>query len=109
MKSATVSPFPQAAKSVRRKTPIDPALMAIEHNTPPPDGRCVLGGKYHALFKQLKPGSCVRCEPSELAVVKERLRRALAENRYLALKGCRAQGATCEDGHARVWALKDEK
>lgn len=90
----------------RRKTAIDAELLAVEHNTAPPLRRAGPEGKYHPHFTLLRPGSCVRCEPSEMNAVAIALRKQIEKGRYPALTGCAVRASRCEDGHARVWALK---
>ena len=103
---AAVSPFPVNPNKQRRKASIDPDLMAVEHNAPPPTQRMSAEGKYHALFSLMKPGSCVRCEPGEINTVAHALKKKIEAGKYPALKGLAVRAAKCEDGHGRVWARK---
>lgn len=100
-----VTAFPSTPR-IKRRTHIDADLLKVEHNVPPPTRRAGPEGKYHAQFAQLRPGSCVRCEPSEMNAVAIALRKQIQAGRYPALKGCSVRGSRCPDGHARVWALQ---
>lgn len=103
---AVASIFPTNPNK-RRKTGIDPEMLAVEHNVAPPTRRAGPEGKYHAQFSLLRPGSCVRCEAAEMNVLAGALRKAVVQGRYPVLKGCAVRSSMrCEDGHARVWALK---
>lgn len=105
MAHAAVSPFPTVAK--RRKEAIDPEMLKVEHNVPLPGHRSATAGKYHALFALMKAGSCIRCEPEEINQVANALRKQIQLKRYPALIGCVVRtAARCEDGAARVWAIK---
>lgn len=82
-------------------------MLAVEHGTPMPKFRSRNSDKYGPLFAKLKPGSCVRCEPTETAQLSQAMRKALNANRYPALIGCKVSSrARCDDGHGRVWAVK---
>lgn len=104
------SPFPTAAKTVRRNiTEIDPDLLVVEHDTKMPVYRSRSTDKYAVVFGKLKPGSCVRCQPSEKDRVANALRKAIDTGKLAALSGCRVVSRTgLPDGHARVWAMPAE-
>lgn len=97
-----VSPF---TGLVRKKTMahIDTSMLTVEHNTPLPEGRRVLG-KYDALFDSMKFGSCVACEPKEMNCVANALRKFLERNKRA---GKVVSVSRCEDGKARVWLVKE--
>jgi len=102
---AVASLFPTTAR-VKRRTEIDTEFLKVEHNSLPPGRRAVPDGKYHQQFSLLRPGSCIRCESSEMNAIAISLRKAIRDKRYPALKGCSVRScAKCEDGAARVWAL----
>ena len=105
--NAAVAPlFPTVAK-VKRKAAIDPDMLKVEHNVPLPGYRSAAEGKYHGQFSLMRPGSCVRCEADEINQIANALRKQIELKRYPALAGCSVRSAArCEDGHARVWALK---
>lgn len=102
---AVASIFPTTPR-VKRRTEIDTDLLKVEHDAPPPNRRAVPDGKYHQQFALMRPGSCIRCEASEMNAIAISLRKALKDRRYPALKGCSVRSCMkCEDGAARVWAL----
>lgn len=105
---ANVAPmFPTVAKPQRRRAGIDADLLKVEHNVPLPGGRSAADGKYHKHFALMKPGSCIRCEAGEINQVANALRKQIQMKRYPALTGCVVRSAArCEDGAARVWAIK---
>lgn len=103
--TAVATMFPRAVK--RPKPAIDVSMLKVEHNVPPPAYRASINGKYDKQFALMQPGSCVRCEAGETNQISAALRKAIAIGRYPALKGCSVRSCErCEDGHARVWALK---
>jgi hypothetical protein len=98
--------FPTVAR-ITRKTELDADLLKVEHNVKPPSRRLAHVGKYHDLFSTMRPGSCVRCESEEVNTIASALRSQIKLGKYPALKDCKVSAfARCEDGHARVWALK---
>ena len=104
--TATALMFPTVAK-VKRKAPLDADMLKVEHNVPLPGGRSAADGKYHKQFSLMQPGSCIRCEASETNQIANALRKSIERNRYPNLKGCVVRSAArCEDGAARVWAIK---
>lgn len=95
------------AKTVHNRAAIDPELLVVEHNAQPPKTRSVVGGKYEPVFGKLKPGSSIRCEPSERGAITQALAKKVSQGVYPALKGCVVRSyQRCEDGHARVFVLK---
>ncbi len=103
--AAVANLFPTVAK--KHKAPIDPDMLKVEHNVPLPGFRSAQEGKYHALFALMKPGSCIRCEADEINQIANALRKQIELKRYPAIIGCVVRSAArCEDGAARVWALK---
>jgi hypothetical protein len=104
------SPFPRAVKRRATAEEIDPDLIAVEHNIPPPAGMAPRGqSKYHKKFVALRPGSALRCEPNEVAALASELRGAIKSEKYPAMTGCTVvQRRNCKDGHGRVWLTKKE-
>lgn len=99
-KQKIVTPFTGLVKKTESQFS-DPDMMKVEHGTPLPKYRTVVG-KYDALFSQLKVGSCVVCEKNERHRVAGALRKFIKHknlpNKVIAMN--------CEDGHARVWMVK---
>lgn len=111
--TATITPFSAfSVKAHKTKTMPKPAsteYLVVEHNTPIPKARLVVG-KYDHLFKTMKPGSSIRCEWNEYPHVAQALRQHLKAGKWPALKGCSVKGVRrCPDGHARVWAVLEEQ
>lgn len=107
--TAAVAPFfPRVAKKPQVR--INPNTLVVEHDYPHPDHQDPGLSKYHAQFKELHPGSCIRCTARERNPISKALHSAIKAGKYPALKGCvvRSYGK-CEDGYARVWALKGKK
>lgn len=104
--SRAVSPFPQAARKTSRRSSIDPDMLRIESGKPPPaDGTRPGRSKFDALFDRMKPGDCVRCEPSERETVRgAMLKWAKRRGKSIAVRS----QSTCADGAARVWMLTQE-
>jgi hypothetical protein len=89
---------------------VDPSMLAVEHGVEPPAWRSNVESKYDAVFKQLKPGSCVKCEPSEVTKIAGALRKNLTQKKFKALIGCKVMSRErCDDGHGRVWAIAKEQ
>lgn len=108
--AAPVSVFnlPKQAKAKSPAKPTSTEHLVVEHNTPLPKARLVVG-KYDHLFKAMKPGSAIRCEWAEYPHVAQALRQHLKAGKWPALAGCTVKGVRrCPDGHARVWAMLDE-
>jgi len=81
-------------------------MLSVEHDVEPPAWRSNIESKYDAVFRQLKPGSCVKCEPSEVAKIAGSLRKGLSQKKFKALAGCKVLSRErCDDGHGRVWAI----
>lgn len=97
----TVSTF---AQLVRKKTTthIDASMLSVEHGTPIPEGRRMVG-KYDDLFASMKSGSCVACEPAEMNSVANALRKFLERTKRT---GKVVSVKHCEDGKARVWLIQ---
>lgn len=97
------SPFPQVARKKQTKAEyIDPSLLTVEHNTPMPEGRRVIG-KYDAKFASLKYGSCIACEPREVNCVANALRKWLEREKA---PGKVESAREMRDGKGRVWLQK---
>lgn len=109
------SPFaglvkPATKRQMSAMEHIDPDMLKVEHNVPPPDGRARKGAsKYDDKFKAMKPGSCIRCEPKEVSALAMEMRKAIKSGKYPAMKDCTVvQRRRCDDGHGRVWLTKPE-
>lgn len=92
---------PPVKKKVRKVDSIDVDLLVIE-NTPMPSQVRRSNNKYEPIFSKLKPGQCIRCEPSERNSIANALRK------WVERKGleCTVRGIDrCEDGHGRVWLV----
>ena len=100
-----VSPFPPVAKKQAVMTYIDPDLLTVEHNTPLPAARRVVG-KYDAVFSKLRFGSCVACEPDEMNKVANALRKWLEREEK---PGKVVSVKRDKDGRARVWLIEGGK
>lgn len=106
IQTARKFPFPVAK---RPAVEVDPSLLSVEHNVSPPAWKSKIESKYDAIFKQLKPGSCVKCEPNEVAKISGALRKYIKTKGSKAIEGCKVLSRErCEDGHGRVWAIKKE-
>lgn len=104
-KTASVFGLASARKSNGRPKTIDPDLLVVEHDYKLPKGRMV-EGKFDALFRQMRPGSAVKCEPSEVATLCNTLRKAIQAEKYPALAGCVVRQVTrAPDGRGRVVAV----
>ena len=108
---AAPSPFPAVPKAPQKpRQEIDPDLLVVEHNQPVPQFRTRFSNKYGPVFAKLKPGSSIRCEPSETSRLAQALRKELERGRVTHLKGCTVVSRErCPDGHGRVWAMKGGK
>lgn len=99
-KQKIVTPFTGLVKKTQSQFS-DPEMMKVEHGTPLPKFRMVIG-KYDALFSQLKAGSCILCEKDERDRVANAMRKFIKQkdmpNKVVAMN--------CEDGHSRVWMVK---
>lgn len=107
MTAALATMFPRVAK--RAKPPIDVSMLKVEHNVPIPGNRTGPDSKFSDLFKQLRPGSSVRCEAHEMNTLAQALRKQITTDKFPELKGCVVRSARCADGHCRVWAIKGKK
>lgn len=98
--------FPTVVPKPRRLEGIDPEHLKVEHNVPLPGQRGSPDGKFHPVFRQLKAGSCVRCEAAEMNAIANALRKGIKTGKYPAIKDCIVRSSRCTDGHGRVWAIK---
>lgn len=107
MKAAVAPLFPTVVR--RPKPAIDVSMLKVEHNIPLPGNRLGPDSKFGDLFKQLRPGSSVRCESHEMNTLAQALRKQIATGKFPEIKGCVVRSGKCPDGHCRVWAIKEKK
>ncbi len=101
--------FPAATRSKRPKSFIDPELLKVEHGVKPPPLLKAHYTKFGKLIAAMRPGSCIRCESSEVDKVAAAVRKSIATGSAKHLQGCKTMTRSrCEDGHGRVWAVKGE-
>ena len=108
MQTQTARKFPFPVTK-RPAIEVDPSMLMVEHGVEPPVWRSNVESKYDAVFKQLKPGSCIKCEPSEVAKIAGALRKVITQKKFKNLSGCKVLSRErCDDGHGRVWAISKE-
>lgn len=99
--------FQQAAKPRKRihtNGAIDPGLLKITNDPPP--GRRVMGEhKYGAIFKALKPGQRIACEPNESQPVAQALRKYLKDNELNTKFDVRSVQHYPKDQRGGVWMI----
>lgn len=83
---------------------IDVATLVIE-DTPRPSKPPTRDGKFTHLFKQLKPGQCIRCKPEEVGAIANSLGDWLLKSGKSNVLG-RSAMRQCEDGFGRVWLIE---
>lgn len=104
-KTASVFGLATARKSNARPKTIDPDLLVVEHNYKLPKCR-MAEGKFDAVFRQMKPGSAIKCEPCEVSSLSGALRKSILAEKYPALAGCVVRQVTrAPDGRGRVVAV----
>lgn len=99
--------FAQAAKTRKRvinNSSIDPSLLQIT-NDPPPQKRVMGQPKYDAIFKALKPGQRIACEPSESQPIAQALRKFLKDRELLAKFDVRSVQHYPKDQRGGVWMI----
>lgn len=91
------------SRKVGVKTEIDPELLIVEHNFQMPALRVRPPCKYDEVFRKLKPGSAIRCEPDESGPISHSLKKNIRLGDYPALAGCIVKALRrLPDGHGRV-------
>lgn len=89
-------------EALRSCKPVDPSSLSIS-NDPVMDGRAAPVSKYEAIFRKLKPGQCVVCEPQQADKINAALRKWLDQNGFPV--NTRATSRYPADGKGRVWRL----
>ncbi len=102
------TPFAQLTKvaTTRKHKPmhaVDVDMLKLEHDTPLPDSRRILG-KYDDLFSKMRFGSCIACEPKEKENIANGLRKYLQRMKK---PGKIVSVKNCEDGKSRIWLVKE--
>lgn len=104
-KAASVFGLAAARKKHHNPQVIDPDLLVVEHDYKLPKFR-MAEGKFDAVFRQMKPGSAIKCEPCEVSSLSGALRKAIQAEKYPALAGCVVRQVTrAPDGRGRVVAV----
>lgn len=104
-KAASVFGLATARKSPSSPKVIDPDLLVVEHDYKLPRCRMV-EGKFDPVFRQMRPGSAIKCEPSEVSALCNTLRKAIQSGKYPELDGCTVRQVTrAHDGRGRVVAV----
>lgn len=99
--------FAQAAKTRKRthsSKAIDPELLKIT-NDPPPGKRVMGEPKYDAIFKALKPGQRIACEPSESQPIAQALRKFLKDRELTSKFDVRSVQHYPKDQRGGVWMI----
>lgn len=113
MTTTTASAMGQIKKTLRHRAEgqaVNPSLLRVEHDVPF-TGRSTTGSKFSVLFKDLRPGSSIRCERNEVESLAHALLKAVRSGDYPAIKGCVVKRNTTwkhpktGEVSARVWVL----
>ena len=104
-KTASVFGLATVRKKHHNPQLIDPDLLVVEHDYKLPKFR-MAEGKFDAIFRQMRPGSAIKCEPGEVSTLCGALRKAILNEKYPALAGCAVRQVTrAADGRGRVVAV----
>lgn len=103
------SPFPVVSRRKNRTNRfIDPDMLAISDDEFTGQ-RSSPEGKYDTIFVKMKPGQCLKCEPTESQRLAQALRNWI-ENRKLGAKyEVRSMQKYHTDQRGRVWLLEKEQ
>ncbi|MFG5778241.1 hypothetical protein ACFIQF_14325 [Comamonas sp. J-3] len=103
------NPFAQLARKPKHSMrQIDPDLLEIG-NDPFTGKRAPPEGKYDALFRRLRVGQCIRCEPQEAGPLSNALRQWIQSRKRDDELEVRVQSRYHTDGRGRVWLLAKEQ
>lgn len=87
---------------------IDPELLSIG-NDEYTGQRASPEGKYDALFRSMKSGQCIKCEPQEIGRITNALRKWLQVNKRDDKFEVRSMARYHTDQRGRVWMLAKEQ
>lgn len=96
---------PLQSKAASKVVEIDPDKLEI-CNDPIPATRARPGWKYGPVFSQLKPGQCIKCEPSQAPTLWTALKKWVADKKLPCIVRATSR---YDDGKGRVWLLADPK
>lgn len=97
-------------RAVHNIVEIDPELLSVEHNCKVPTRRARPVSKYQTIFKTMRPGSAIKCEPSETGPLRTALRHSIKIGDCPHLEGCIIKVVSrADDGRGRVIAMAPAK